>query len=59
MSPVSSLTGGRRTRITDVGLDLARDPRPVSPLPEAERRTAENVWPDRARLGRDWHRSAG
>jgi len=31
------------------GLGRARDPRPVP----------ENVWADRARLGRDWHRTAG
>lgn len=40
------------------GLGRARDPRP-SPSVVAADRPAENVWPDRARLGRDWHRSAG
>jgi hypothetical protein len=38
------------------GLGRARDPRPSS---GADRPVPENVWPDRARLGRDWHRTAG
>jgi hypothetical protein len=39
------------------GLGRARDPRPPSVV--AADRPAENVWPDRARLGRDWRRTAG
>jgi hypothetical protein len=52
------------------GMPARRDPRtagrgrilPAQAERRAESRTeqpAENVWPDRARLGRDWHRSAG
>ena len=40
-------------------LGRARDPRPGQRVVAEERPVAENVWPDRARLGRDWHRSAG
>jgi hypothetical protein len=40
------------------GLGRARDPR-ANPSVVAADRPAENVWADRARLGRDWHRSAG
>ena len=40
------------------GLGRARDPRPASSVVATDR-SAENVWPDRARLGRDWHRTAG
>jgi hypothetical protein len=39
-------------------LGRRRDPRSGGRLMPAER-PAENVWPDRARLGRDWQRSAG
>jgi hypothetical protein len=39
------------------GLGQARDPRPRPSV--VSDRPAENVWPDRARLGRDWRRSAG
>ena len=40
------------------GLGRARDPRSNPSVVSSDRR-AENVWPDRARLGRDWQRSAG
>ncbi|HEV3362824.1 MAG TPA: hypothetical protein VG795_01565, partial [Acidimicrobiia bacterium] len=40
------------------GLGRARDPRPAPSVVAADRRS-ENIWPDRARLGRDWHRTAG
>ena len=40
------------------GLGRARDARQSASVVEADRR-AENVWADRARLGRDWRRSAG
>jgi hypothetical protein len=40
------------------GLGRARDPRP-GPSVVAADRPAENLWPDRARLGRDWRRTAG
>ena len=38
------------------GLGRAR-PRPASRVVASDR-PGENVWPDRARLGRDWHRTA-
>ena len=40
------------------GVPRRRDPRTSGRLVPAER-PVENVWPDRARLGRDWDRSAG
>ena len=40
------------------GLGRARDQRP-RPDVVGERHVPENVWADRARLGRDWHRTAG
>lgn len=40
------------------GVPRRRDSRSGARLMPAER-PAENVWPDRARLGRDWQRSAG
>jgi hypothetical protein len=40
------------------GLGRARDPRP-NPSVVAADRPAENLWPDRARLGRDRRRTAG
>jgi len=42
------------------GMPRRRDPRTAGQgrLAPAER-PEESVWPDRARLGRDWHRSAG
>jgi uncharacterized membrane protein len=40
------------------GLGRARDPRPSSHVVAADP-PAENLWPDRARLGRDWRRTAG
>lgn len=40
------------------GLGRARDTRPTTSVVGADRR-AENVWADRARLGRDWRRTAG
>jgi hypothetical protein len=40
------------------GLGRARDPRPNTSVVAADS-PAENVWPDRARLGRDWRRTAG
>ena len=40
------------------GLGRARDTRQTTSVVETERR-AENVWADRARLGRDWRRTAG
>jgi uncharacterized membrane protein len=39
------------------GLGRARDPRP-GPSVVTTDRPAENVWADRARLGRDWRRTA-
>jgi len=39
------------------GLGRARDPRPGPSV--VTEQPAQNVWPDRARLGRDWRRSAG
>lgn len=52
--------GAARTGRSWPGMPRRRDPRTANqnPLLPAER-PAENVWPDRARLGRDWHRSAG
>ena len=38
------------------GLGRARDPRP-GPTVVGEDRPGENVWADRARLGRDWRRT--
>jgi uncharacterized membrane protein len=40
------------------GIPRRRDPRTAARLVPAER-PAQNVWADRARLGRDWQRSAG
>jgi uncharacterized membrane protein len=40
------------------GIPRRRDPRSAARLMPAER-PAENVWADRARLGRDWQRSTG
>ncbi|MEW6472221.1 MAG: hypothetical protein AB1679_08115 [Actinomycetota bacterium] len=40
------------------GIPRRRDSRTSARLAPVER-PAENVWPDRARLGRDWQRSAG
>jgi uncharacterized membrane protein len=40
------------------GLGRARDPRPGPSVVTADR-PAESVWADRARLGRDWRRTAG
>jgi hypothetical protein len=40
------------------GVPRRRDSRSSARLMPAER-PAENVWPDRARLGRDWQRSSG
>jgi uncharacterized membrane protein len=40
-------------------LGRARDVRSAPRVVAGDRPVAENVWPDRARLGRDWHRSAG
>lgn len=40
------------------GLGRARDTRPTTSVVGADQR-AENVWADRARLGRDWGRTAG
>ena len=40
------------------GLGRARDTR-AKPSVVGDDSPAENVWADRARLGRDWHRSAG
>lgn len=40
------------------GLGRARDTRRTTSVVEADQR-AENVWADRARLGRDWRRTAG
>jgi hypothetical protein len=40
------------------GLGRARDPRQTTSVVGADQR-AENVWADRARLGRDWRRTAG
>ena len=40
------------------GLGRARDVRQTTSVVGADQR-AENVWADRARLGRDWRRTAG
>lgn len=40
------------------GLGRARDPRQTTSVVGPDQR-AENVWADRARLGRDWRRTAG
>jgi hypothetical protein len=50
--------GGRGRVAWSKGLGRARDPRPSGRLAATDR-PAENVWPDRARLGREWHRTAG
>lgn len=49
---------GLPARLWPKGLGRARDRRP-SPRVAGDRQAPENLWPDRARLGRDWHRSAG
>ena len=41
------------------GLGRARDPRPGPSVVGGADRPVENVWADRARLGRDRHRTAG
>lgn len=49
---------GSASRHWAKGLGRARDARQTTAVVEAEQR-AENVWADRARLGRDWRRTAG
>jgi hypothetical protein len=60
----SGASGPARAARSWPGMPRRRNPRTagqarLAPAERTTERPAENLWPDRARLGRDWHRSTG